>query len=379
MRNEYTENEDVNVNGTESEHEDFLLLFNQANGKIYYAFRLSDSYRIVTVTDKFTEAAEQALRREDCTPSEAEALGLKCLFLPFSEIEGVSFDAVEDGLVVFDTTKRKYGYTLFGECSEERLNVFFDGFEQVPLPKSEQKVKEDWREGKQDPRVLKFLKRGGSFAFDAVTVISSFLSISSSINGMPFALISLVCWVSALVLCVVLPQYFTPISKKTRVRMGYKTYAKDMVWPLIFAPGVLALSVFERFTVIKATDHLLLAAIGIAAAIALCTLMYRLCTDFKKHFTSVVIVAVFSAFGFFGAAGYVNYYADFDKSYTDYTVLELTIDDGNYYCIVNTADGKAVHLKLKTSQFDSLKEGDTVRAYIGTGALGVEYACVDDA
>lgn len=356
----------------------YLLLRNLNKGKGYIAVRCADGYRIITVTDALTYEAEERVLQPDCTAEEMNAMGLEYFFLSFKLIKGVAYDAAVGGVVVFHTRDKRYSYNMDDEYDEEWTEEFFKGVTRLSLPKHKQKMRNDWRKDMQDPAVVSRLKYI-SGAINIASVCSGLLCAFSSFYPRVFLATSAALWLAAVVLCVALPAYFSPLQNKFRAHYGYTTYTAELSISLLLLPLAMGLSFMGRFSILS---YGLLIAITLSATALFILVMYRGCRDFREHFGTALLYLIFSAMVFLAATGYINHYANTDRDLQACTVTELRISEGSrgrdsFYCTVKTEQGKRVEVKINSDLYSSLDEGDTVQAYIGKGALGIEYAYID--
>lgn len=352
-----------------------LLLTKQNHTDSVMAYRCEDGFRLVSLNDAFTDEVEEVLSEEECTDELLKRLGLSYKFLPFNLIEDVAYDETGCGEVVISTRDKRYRYISIGDYEDGHIDLFFEGVPRKELPKRKQRVKEDWRKEKQNPAVVKHLK----YANAAINVVC-FVCLFSQI-GIGSGWVSLLCallFVGAVVLCVTLPQYFSFMDKRTRRHYGYTAYAVDLCFPVIGSGVALSMGFLRAFTVINTSGYLWLLIIAAAATASFILVMHMLCRDFKEHFGAVFGILWISVFFFFGAAGYINHYANIGKEYEPCPVIALEQSPSSknvtYYCFVELPNGRMGRLGVSYDVYRELSEGDTVYVCSGYGALGVEYA-----
>lgn len=231
---------------------------------------------------------------------------------------------------------------------------------------AKKKKQQDWRKGRQDPQVHKKME----YVMLGLTCVS----IGSGVGYWYFRswfwyLPGLACSVAAVVLDIVLPQYFTLISPKN----GNKTTAWVLVWPILVHWLVSVLIPAGNWL----NKNLFLVVMLISGAAG--TLILGLCAEeFRRE--KGKLAAVFLVAAIFGwlVLGHINEVFDFSEpqSYV-LTVEELSRSAGrhhDYECIVTLPDGRRFEIDVTPGTYYALEEGGPVRVEIATGALGIEYA-----
>lgn len=231
---------------------------------------------------------------------------------------------------------------------------------------SKKRKAKDWRKERQDPRVFKMME----YAMLALACICAVGTTGYYISRhWAWYLLAAVCVAAAVVLDIVLPQYFTLIPA---VR-GEKKQAWDLEIVPVIHGIILLIMPWKNWT-----NGSVFWIVFVLCGAALAALLGRFAEEFRREKEYLILVFIIG--GFLGTfmTGHINE-AFALKEPESYTLTVESVYGQNRgrtvrSCTVTMPDGTQMELNISKSTCDALEVGGPVRVEVGTGALGIEYA-----
>lgn len=180
------------------EREPWLLV--QAGSKLYLLARDQRDFVFITVNKALTAEKEEQLQRSGSfSKLRLQEMGLTFRILPGNQVRGVAMTGCEAGetLYFYPGSGRKQKYVFSDDYEKAWIDAFFTGVERFTAPTGTKKKKDanQWRKGRQNPKVYEQLKwlstvmtilsfvcgfayriRGGRLLYLAVLLISAVLA-----------------------------------------------------------------------------------------------------------------------------------------------------------------------------------------------------------
>jgi len=355
---------------------DHLLL--QRGSHTFLLLRHPDRFHIIAVNDQLTEENEASILENLCSEARMDEMGLTRQTVLLSSVQSITVGGHLAGAsIALQTNQKKLRFVLSDDYEKDFLKNFFSGCKlKKPGKKASAKFRAgDWRAEKQTERGWKILRPVG-YCLNALGV-GCFLVVffRGSLWAAGFYLSMLLTLVS-LTMYLVFPQYYTLMLRKEYKRAGYSSPVLDLVLAVAGPVAAIAYRAIYDFTFLTWMPVIIVSMIcGVVVTFLLCVFSREL----RENSGFTFAVFVISAFLSIGVLSNANHYFH-AASPTDYPVSATETrthsdDSEEYYCVIEPEPGKRVEIKISPSLYQQLQSGDTVAAYIGPGALGIEYCC----
>lgn len=350
-----------------------LLL--QKGGRISLFVRYTDRYHIIAVNKKLDEANETLVLSGSCSDAVMDELGLTRETIMKQDLRSVAIGGCSAGdTIVLYAKGKKLKYVLSDDCSEDDIHTMFEGIERVQAHKKKHR-EVNWRTELQDGGKLKTMRRIGTVCNSVGWVYFFGTFFFDRMNGMWFGLGLLFMGISV-GLYFLYPQYFTILDRKTLKRKGCEDKVTSLAIAIVWPGLMMMVQLYSDFYFPNWTPLIIA---GVAMGLVLTILMYLFAREVRGHTAYIVSVLVISVLMSLGIVGQFNHVANVDgekpQAYTVIdTVKEKSRRSHQYYCIVLSEYGEEMKLPIDRSAYDTLRSGDVVTAYVGEGALGIEYA-----
>lgn len=354
-----------------------LLL--QKTGRIYLLIRYADRYHIVTVDRKLDEAKEAKLLSGDCSNAVLDELGLTRKTIPLSNVKSVFVGGRHAGAVIaLHTDQKKLQYTLSDDYSQEAIDAVFSGIDRSRTAgrNAARSEASDWRTPMQSTGTRKLLMIIGIILHCIGVVCFGAAAFAKQMN-LFWLILCLSVMVLSLGLYCLFPQYFSLLGTKANSRSGSSAKVVHLELPLLFPGAALTVHAFTHFYFPNWVPFLI---IGGVLAIAVSSLLYLCSREVREHRVMLLSVALLCLIFSFGIVGQLNHFARSGASDSQLCqVIDTDVERNGrradrYYCTILSDTGEALKLPISRSVYQQLQPGDTVEAFIGEGALGIDYA-----
>lgn len=351
----------------------------QRNNSHYLLIQYPDRYHIISVNRKLEFEVEEWILANYCTDAELDQFGLTRETIQNRELRGVAVGGHTAGsvLVLYQGMK-KHKFILSDDYEEAYIDDMFAGFERYLAPQDigVKSPNVDWRKEFRDPDDAKKMDSIGTVV-NVIGVAYLLLNIFLSDGGPIWFLGGIAITVISLFLYLSFPQYYSLMDDKMYKKAGYKTGVTHLHFAVFFPVASITLSALMRFTVLNLLGMLIW---GIFFGALITVLIYCFSREMRECAELVVVVALFFLLGGYGLAVNANHLLNLSVSEPQaYVVTEKEYRSNrkgpdSYECIIILDNGSELELEVKFSVYRDVDVGDEILAYVGKGALGIEYA-----
>lgn len=350
---------------------DYILVRDLDKVRTWMMLRSDRHFHLVRVDAALTEREyERLMKRYPCGMREFQEMGLHVTPLNRENCTHAILEGTKEGerlTLWFSGDIRKY--TLGADYSRERLEAFFDTQQRrwdiIPEPEGPTV---------QMTRTIGWTLNGTSYG------LLLFAIFCRGFPGRWMAVLSLLVFAAAVVLCIRWPGRFTISGVRKAFRGRRAAYRFDMEFPLLIPPLVMVLDVFEGYTYRSVLPLLIWGAVlGLSVGILLIWA--------SRKYRSVISGAIGLTIGLMLLSGGIvaqgNQLLDFGPP-TTYTVTVEETEQyrggrggTRYYCYVTMPDGVQEQFSIPWSRYKELSPGDPITIIVHDGALGLEYLTID--
>lgn len=224
----------------------------------------------------------------------------------------------------------------------------------------------DWRKARQDPEVYRKME----YVAEGLTLLSLCSMTGYAVSGRwQWYLPAMACVAAAVVLDILLPQYFTLIT----TGKGEKKRAWELEFVILLHGLFLMLMPWKNWC----NRYLFWVVFAVCGA-GFAAVLGCFAEEFKREKEYLIVVFVLG--GFLGAfmTGHINEtFAMSEPRAYILTVEELYGQNRNRTernCTVTLPDGTQMKLNISKGTCNALEVDGPVRVEVGTGMLGIEYA-----
>lgn len=351
----------------------------QKKGRHFLLIEYPDRYHIVTVNKRLEVDTEEWILASVCPESFFDDAGLTRETIPKRELRGVAVGGNTAGNVIaLYRGKNKYQFVLSDDYEQAYIDEMFEGFERFQPPKSvySKKNNADWRKELQDESMVTLMRAIGICL--NIAGVSSFVLTVFLGRQEPFCIfVSLAVSVVAIAMYLVFPQYYSIMGSKEYKKAGYTAHVTHLEFSIMAPLLAVVLSSTYVFTVLDWTA-VLISVVVISVLVLI--LLYSFSRELRKHLDLFFAVALVTLFISFGIVEQVNHLMNFSPELPQTCVVTGTEHNrsskgrDSYNCTVMLEDGSEVELPIIRAEYNQLQAGDKALVYVGTGALGIEYA-----
>ena len=341
------------------------------------------AYVLVRYLDEFHLAPVEHPSNADA-PAESD-----CESFPVKNLHSIVISGTRAGEQIFlYIGSRERKFTLAEDTTEDILGTVFAGVERIQTTSGlESHSREpDWRESLQNKPVQNITRIVGIglniFAFvSTYNMLSEHDELMNMGRIFPvWTILATATMVILLTMFVAMPQYFTlDLWKRARKEIGCTAKVTDLklLFPIMI---FVCCNILHR----DYTSWLFMLALVAAISLLLVWLACKVCRALREDQLQRWIFAAMLAVILFNTIACVNDFANPDRYRvkghriisTDYFSIPGRRGRGSsehHYCTVATPSGREINLGISEYEYDYLKPGDWAVAYVGTGALGIEY------
>lgn len=249
-----------------------------------------------------------------------------------------------------------------------------------PKSSASKVIKEDWRTPMQTEAMRKITGWIGL----ALNILGVICFLGTSFLGRLSILWSSACLLVisiAFGLYLAYPQYYFLFGNKLYKYIGYAAKVKHLDCATDLPMLALFLRCLRDFYFPNWVTVLI---VCITAVVIFSVVIYLFSRDFRKD-SNIMVITVFLAILFsFGIVGQLNHILNLDAEAPKACTVIDTEKSGNtrrsrrYSCTVSCPDGTEMKLPISSSGYRQLRSGDVVVVYSGKGALGIEYAYLEE-
>lgn len=344
--------------------------------KRFLLIRSGDQLHRLTMDHRLHRQAEDWLLAEERSVLEMNQRQLSRNSIDLSDIRGVSVTGIGRGHSVQLYMKDgKQRYELDEDCSEETLNILFDGLERFHAPKPKES-RHGWQLTQQEISKRDWLWFASGVA-DTVGLLSSLMVMVSGFKQRWMCGLCLLSIAAGIALYYLFPAYFGIYLKKRRY--GERRSAFNLSGAIILCPLALlgaALLHAPVFGWWKAW------AIG-AMAVAILAVVLWCCL---KSFRDVDKLVPFVIMGILLSAGpvlAVNHILDTSPDQEIRTEVVDTRESrgrrgSTHYYLSVMLDEKEVEFSVSHKAYCAYETGDRVTVELYDGALGIPFAILPE-
>lgn len=351
----------------------------QNRSKLYLLLEYPDRYHIITVNDHLDSESEELILSSARSDAVLDEMRLSRETIMRDDLRGIAIGGCHAGdAIVLYRGKEKLKYVLSDDYTNEYIDAMFVGIERFQPPKSvfSKKNNADWRKELQDESMVTLMRAIGICL--NIAGVSSFVITVFLGRQEPFCIfVSLAVSVVAIAMYLVFPQYYSIMGSKEYKKAGYTAHVTFLEYS-IMAP-LLAVVLFSTyvFTVLDWTA-VLISVVVISVLVLI--LLYSFSRELREHLDLFFAVALVTLFISFGIVEQINHLMNFSPELPQTCVVTGTEHNrsskgrDSYNCTVMLEDGSEVELPISRAEYKQLQAGDKALVYVGTGALGIEYA-----
>lgn len=348
-----------------------ILQKGEKNANLYLLVRYPNRFHIITVNGKLTEDAEERILAAPCSDDALDEMGIKRTTIHRADLQGVG---IGGGLAgdywVLHTRDKQLRYVLSDNCSQEELDVLFNGLKRLQPPKNSpsSKLKKEWRVGGQDEKMVKKCN-GLGLLVNASAFLCGAGALIDGAKHPVWYLFSLAVAVVAVALYLCYPLYFSLFGQKTYAYLRWRA----PVTHLLFAAACPLLALYPHWMNVYTFRNLPLLVASAVSTVLLGILFYVRSREMRESIATFLSLLLFALVLFFQAASFLNGYLNFDElPPRPYEVVEKTSPNS---CTI-LLSGEELELHLRLALTEAVQPGDAVMVVHDRGVLGVEYAYV---
>lgn len=351
----------------------------QNNSKLYLLVEYPDRYHMILVNRRLDNETEERILSSVCNEVFLDDMGLTRQTIMKDDLRGVAVGGCRAGdAVVLYRGKEKLKCVLSDDYTNAYIDAMFVGIERFQAPKSisSKKNNADWRKERQDESMMHLMGVIGIF-LNIAGVASCIITVIWGGQEPLCILLSLAVSLAATVMYLAFPQYYSIMGSKGYKKAGYSATVTHLEFGITGPLLAVSLASISAFTILDWTTVLISMAI---ISIAVLILLYRFSRELREHLDLFLGVALLVVFVSLGVVEQVNHLMDFSSEPPrTYVVTETEHNRSrkgrdSFYCTVELEDGTEAELPITRAEYDQLQAGDQVLVYVGTGALGIEYA-----